>query len=141
LILSKQFCEVIEMASDMKSDLRKHPDEHPTEADNYDPHIVPAETAARMKREGSGYKQTPDSDAPSTADIDTTGGYTVDKEGLANNYAVEPEMYYETPGDRTAMIEEEKAERAKELHDIDDNDETGKLTIDQDSRGKGSGII
>jgi len=31
--------------------------------------------------------------------VHTEGGYTVDKEGLLNNYAVEPEMYYETPGD------------------------------------------
>jgi len=129
------------MDSNVKSNLRKHPDEHPAEADNYDPHIIPAETAARMEREGSSYKQTPESDAEHASDIDTTGGYTVDKEGLLNNYAVEPEMYYETPGDRSEMIDAEKAARAEELHDVNDNDETGKLTIDQDSRSKGSGMI
>lgn len=53
---------------------------------SYDPNIVPAETAARMKREGDGFKST----AP---------GQTVDSEGLANNYAVEPEPYVNEPGD------------------------------------------
>jgi hypothetical protein len=126
----------------MEDKLNKHPDEHPAEADNYDPHIIPAETAARMEREGDAYKHTPSTTSPeNVAGIDTTGGYTTDKEGLLNNYAVEPEMYYETPGDRTAIKEAEKIKRAEELHDIDDNDETGKLTSERDSRGKGSGMI
>ena len=30
-----------------------------TEVDTYDAHIVPAETAARMEREGSNFKKTP----------------------------------------------------------------------------------
>lgn len=67
------------------------------ESDVYDRGIVPAETAARKEREGADYKTHPtenDSDS-----VQTDGGYTVDKEGLLNNYAVEPEMYYETPGD------------------------------------------
>jgi hypothetical protein len=66
--------------------------------DTYDLHIVPAETAARKAREGDKYKQLPDEQADEDS-IDTTGGFTVDKEGLANNYAVEPEMYVEVPGD------------------------------------------
>jgi hypothetical protein len=66
--------------------------------DSYDPHIIPAETAARKEREGDDFKQIP-GDADNAASLDTTGGYTVDKEGLANNYAAEPEMYIETPGD------------------------------------------
>lgn len=61
------------------------------EQDTYDRGIVPAETAARKEREGAGYKQIPESENPN--EIDTTGGYTVDKEGLVNNFAVEPEMY------------------------------------------------
>jgi hypothetical protein len=66
--------------------------------DSYDPHIVPAETAARKEREGDNFKHL--SEHPPGADsIDTTGGFTVDKEGLVNNFGIEPEMYYETPGD------------------------------------------
>ncbi len=66
--------------------------------DTYDLHIVPAETAARKKREGENYKQLPEeSEDPDS--IDTSGGFTVDKEGLVNNYAIEPEMYVEVPGD------------------------------------------
>ncbi|MBW4692569.1 MAG: hypothetical protein KME27_12470 [Lyngbya sp. HA4199-MV5] len=67
------------------------------ESDVYDRGIVPAETAARKEREGAEYKTQPKEDNPDS--VQTDGGYTVDKEGLLNNYAVEPEMYYETPGD------------------------------------------
>lgn len=58
------------------------------ESVSYDPHMVPAETAARLEREGENFKQVPDEEP-------TTGGYTVDNEGLVNNYAVEPETYPE----------------------------------------------
>lgn len=108
-------------------------------SDTYDRGIVPAETAARIEREGEDYKHTPDSEGGEH--IDTAGGYTVDREGLLNNYAIEPEMYYEEPGDARQEIEADTDARAEELHDIDDNDETGLLTEKQDSRGKGSGII
>jgi hypothetical protein len=107
------------------------------ERDTYDRGIVPAETAARKEREGEEYKQAPEPES----DLDTTGGYTVDKEGLANNYAIEPEMYYEVPGDRAEIEAQEKAERAQEMIDVHDNDETGKLTEAGDQRGKGSGVI
>ena len=70
---------------------------HPT-PDSYDPHITPAETAARKEREGENFKHLPDNPADPDS-IDTTSGFTVDKEGLVNNFAVEPEIYYETPGD------------------------------------------
>jgi hypothetical protein len=56
--------------------------------DTYDLHIVPAEIAARREREGENYKHLPD--AP---------GLTMDKEGLMNNYAIEPEMHYEVSDD------------------------------------------
>jgi hypothetical protein len=56
--------------------------------DTYDLHIVPAEIAVRKEREGDNYKHLPD-----------VPGFTMDKEGLVNNYAIEPEMYYEVPGD------------------------------------------
>lgn len=118
-----------------------------TASDIYDPHIVPAETAARMEREGEAYKQLPEDtqqQEDSTTDdgeLITTDGYTVDREGLLNNYAVEPEMYYEVPGDRREQNEAEKAARRGELHDVNDNDETGKLTMEHDDRGHGSGLV
>ncbi len=86
--------------------------------DSYDPNMIPAETAARIEREGSAYKQVPESDASER--LDTAAGYTVDGEGLLNNYAVEPEMYYEVPGDRTAMLE---AEAAKQAHEPDEEED------------------
>ncbi len=84
---------------------------------NYDRAITSSETAARMEREENNFKQT------------SNPGQTVDREGLANNYAIEPEMYYEEPGDRQEIKEAEKAERAEELKDVNT------------PGGKGVGII
>ena len=84
---------------------------------NYDRAITSAETAARMEREGEEYKEN------------KNAGQTVDREGLANNYAVEPEMYYEEPGDREEIKAAEKAERKEELKDVNT------------SGGKGVGLI
>lgn len=112
------------------------------ELEGYDRCILPAEVARRQEREGESYKQLPrPSHQEVEADLDTTGGYTMSREGLLNNYAVEPEMYYETPGDRTAMIEQEKAARRRELEEINDTDSDGRLTMDTDNRSKGVGII
>jgi len=70
---------------------------HEQTADSYDAHIIPAETAARKEREGDNYKQVPDdSKNPGSH---TTSGCTVDGEGLENNYAVEPQIYVDKPGD------------------------------------------
>ncbi len=66
------------------------------EGADYDRNIVSAETAARQEREGGKFKETPEGKDNT---MDTTGGFTVDREGLANNYAIEPEMYVEEPGD------------------------------------------
>jgi hypothetical protein len=119
------------------------------EVDTYDRGIVPAETAARMEREGNMYKTLPteerEADAPTddqtdSGSIRTTDGYTVDKEGLLNNYAVEPEMYYEEPGDARKQASEDMAERVEELGEVN-QDEEGKLTENSDTRGKGPGII
>jgi hypothetical protein len=107
------------------------------ETDTYDRGIVPAETAARKEREGDNYKQLPEPDGGT----DTTGGYTMDGEGLLNNYAVEPEMYYETPGDAEEQEQQAAALRAQELEEINETDEKGKLTSDGDNRGKGVGLI
>ncbi|MHC5723934.1 MAG: hypothetical protein ACYTXY_07175 [Nostoc sp.] len=119
------------------------------ESDTYDRGIIPAETAARMEREGNLYKTVPteerEADAPTDDQTDpdsirTTDGYTVDKEGLLNNYAVEPEMYYEEPGDARKQAAEETAQRVEELGEIN-QDEEGKLTEKGDKRGRGPGII
>ncbi len=64
--------------------------------DNFDRGIVPAETAARIEREGEDYKEKVEKKEGS---IDTAAGATVSNEGIANNYAVEPEMYIDEPGD------------------------------------------
>jgi hypothetical protein len=119
------------------------------EVDTYDRGIIPAETAARMEREGTLYKTLPteerEADAPTDDQTDpdsirTTDGYTVDKEGLLNNYAVEPEMYYEEPGDARKQAAEEKAQRIEELGELS-QDEEGKLTENSDTRGRGPGIV
>jgi hypothetical protein len=107
--------------------------------DTYDAHIVPAETAARKEREGEEFKDKPRQ--AEDASLDTSAGYTVDKEGLVNNYAIEPEMYIEEPGDLRETEDQLAQERAQELADVNDNDETGKLTEKEDKRGKGTGII
>ena len=87
---------------------------------NYDRKIISAETAARMRREGENFRNKPQSDS----DLDTTGGYTVTREGLLNNYAVEPEMYVNTPGDLKEEQELEKEQRREELKEV--NQEGGK---------------
>ncbi|MEH2316105.1 hypothetical protein [Nostoc sp.] len=119
------------------------------EVDTYDRGIIPAETAARMEREGDKYKKLPTEEGEADAATDdqtdpesirTTDGYTVDKEGLSNNYAVEPEMYYEVPGDARKQAAEDTAERIEELGEIN-QDEEGKLTDKGDKRGKGPGVI
>jgi hypothetical protein len=69
--------------------------DHDIDSDQFDRGIEPAETAARKEREGENYKHTSDPDGS----IDTTAGQTVSNEGLANNYAIEPEMYINEPGD------------------------------------------
>ncbi len=66
--------------------------------DGYDAHIIPAETAARKEREGDDFKHLHTHEEGPNHE-ETKGGFTVDKEGLVDNFAIEPEMYYETPGD------------------------------------------
>ncbi|AFY65982.1 hypothetical protein [Geitlerinema sp. PCC 7407] len=121
----------------MTDQQKKTSHENNVSNETYDPHIVPAETAARIEREGQNFKQKPDHEDS----IDTAGGYTMDREGLMNNYAIEPEMYVETPGDLRAEEDAEKAEREEELAEIQETDEDGKLTMKGDRRGKGPGVI
>ena len=94
-------------------------------SDNYDRFLTSAETAARQEREANNFQKLPETQEG----IDTTSGYTIDREGLANNYAIEPEMYIEVPGDLRAKQEAEKAQRAQELKEINQ------------PGGKGPGII
>ncbi|AFY42141.1 hypothetical protein [Nostoc sp. PCC 7107] len=119
------------------------------EVDTYDRGIVPAETAARKKREGESYKTLPTekreadastNDQTDAESIHTTDGYTVDKEGLLNNYAVEPEMYYEVPGDARQEVAEDSAQRVEELQEVKE-DKEGELTEKGDERGRGPGIV
>ncbi|MEH2072033.1 MAG: hypothetical protein V7K47_28435 [Nostoc sp.] len=118
--------------------------------DTYDRGIVPAETAARKEREGDKFKTIPTEEREASAPTDdqtdaesirTTDGYTVDREGLLNNYAVEPEMYYEKPGDARQVAAEDTAERVEELAEVNQDDEEGKLTEKGDQRGRGPGAV
>ncbi|MBD2567589.1 hypothetical protein [Anabaena lutea] len=122
---------------------------HRIDSDTYDRGIIPAETAARIAREGENYKKIPTEEQLSSAPTDdqtndesirTTDGYTVDQEGLLNNYPVEPEMYYEVPGDARKEIARDAAERLEELQEVKE-DKAGELTEKGDKRGKGTGII
>lgn len=92
---------------------------------NYDRGIKPAEVAARQEREGENFGKMPEAEGS----MDTTKGYTVDREGKLNNYAIEPEMYINEPGDLRAQEEAEAARRQQELKDI------------KTEGGKGPGII
>jgi hypothetical protein len=105
--------------------------------DTYDRGIMPAETKARIEREQDDYKHTPDTEK----ELDTAKGYTMNNEGLLNNFAVEPEMYYEEPGDLRRKEQREEAERAEELAEVNETQEDGRLTADHDDRGKGPGVF
>lgn len=106
----------------------------------YDAHIVPAESAARQRREGKEFGHTSHEEADGTSSK-TTEGYTVDKEGLLNNYAIEPEMYINVPGDLREEAAEEAVEASDYAHELKDLDEEGKLTMEHDSRPKGPGLV
>ncbi|BAY12779.1 hypothetical protein [Calothrix sp. NIES-2098] len=119
------------------------------QSDVYDRGIIPAETAARKEREGDLYKTVPTEEREASAPTDdqtdsgsirTTDGYTVDKEGLLNNYAVEPEMYYEVPGDAQKSAAQDTANRVEELIEANE-DKEGELTDKDDTRGRGPGLV
>lgn len=123
--------------------------DHSVEVDTYDRGIVPAETAARREREGDRFKTHPTEEQEAGAESDdqthrdsirTTDGYTVDKEGLLNNYAVEPEMYINEPGDLREKEAALTAERATKLAELK-HDSEGDLTMEGDKRHQGQGLI
>lgn len=92
---------------------------------NYDRGITPAEVASREAREGENYKHRPDIGN----ELDTAGGYTMSREGLLNNYAVEPEMYVEERGDLREQKEAAADERIEELQEVNEQG------------GKGPGVV
>ena len=117
--------------------------------DNYDRAIPPAETSARQEREGDAFKKHPteisqqqaeNDDQTDASSVGTTAGYTVDREGLLNNYAIEPEMYVNEPGDLRESEENLAAERVEEISETN-QDQKGKLTMEHDDRGRGPGLI
>lgn len=127
---------------DNKETVNKKATEPVQEPVHYDREMVPAEVAARQEREGNKFMKAPSSaDEPHENPDHTRDGFTVDQEGLVNNYAIEPEMYVNEPGDLREKEEALKAEHSREYAEVHDNDEDGKLTMEGDRRGKGPGII
>lgn len=113
-----------------------------TDPVHYDREMVPAEVAARQEREGNKFMKAPSSgDEPNESPDHTRDGFTVDQEGLVNNYAIEPEMYVNEPGDLREKEQALKAERAREYQEVHHNDEDGKLTMEGDRRTQGPGVI
>lgn len=107
----------------------------------YDHGIIPAEVAARKQREGQNFGHLPhEFEQIDPASIHTSDGYTMDREGLLNNYAIEPEMYINEPGDLRQQAEAEASERKRQLAELRE-DEAGKLTTEHDFRHQGPGLI
>jgi hypothetical protein len=141
---------MIEKPGTSKAEANKNPlIDSQTDTPHYDRGIIPAEVAAREEREGKQFLHTPSKehdkealtdDQTSSESIDTTKGYTVDQEGLLNNYAIEPEMYINEPGDLREQNKQLEDERRKELAELNEG-EDGKLTMDADRRHRGQGVI
>ena len=112
----------------------------PNNLGHYDPHIMPSEIKARATREGEKFGHVEHDLPGDTKHLHNRDGYTVDEEGLINNYAVEPEMYINEPGD---LKETQKQLRKQRLHELQQlsEDEEGKLTLEHDWRHKGPGMI
>lgn len=142
---------MIEKPGTSKAEANKNPlIDSQTDMPHYDRGIIPAEVAARAEREGERFKHTPSKehdqeavtdDQTSNQSIDTTKGYTVDQEGLINNFAIEPEMYINEPGDLRAENKELEDQRREELAELTQDGEDGKLTMDGDRRPRGQGLI
>ena len=107
---------------------------------HYDPHIMPPEIRARAAREGEHFGHVEHDLPGDTEHLHNRDGYTVDEEGLINNYAVEPEMYIKEPGDLKEQQKQLRRQRLQELQELSE-DEEGKLTIEHDWRHKGPGMI
>ena len=70
---------------DFKAIARQVPSAQPTQSSKtlLGDELIPTEARSRMTREGQRFMRRP-----------TINGATVDQEGLTNNYAVEPALYY-----------------------------------------------
>ena len=107
---------------------------------HYDPHLIPAESAARALREGSSFCKMDRDDPNDREHLHTRDGYTIDREGLIDNFAVEPEMYVSKPGDLREKERQLREDRLRELVSLSE-DETGKLTMEHDWRHRGPGLV
>jgi hypothetical protein len=119
--------------------MNSQPDSAPT-VSHYDAHIVPSESAARVRREKDQYGKLIHDDPSDLEHVHTRDGYSVDQEGLINNYAIEPEMYVQEPGDLKAQENQLQQQRSDEVHDLGESEE-GRLTMEHDWRHRGPGLI
>ena len=106
---------------------------------HYDPHLIPPESVARAKREGDEFGHV-NKDPSDTEQLHTRSGYTVDQEGLINNYAVEPKMYINEPGDldeEQGFVAYQKAANFKSLT----QNEKGEVAKTRDWNNRGPGVI
>ena len=115
-------------------------DSNSTTISHYDQHIIPAESVARAAREGDHFGHVDHDNPDDKEHIHNRDGYTIDQEGLINNYAVETEAYIKEPGDLREKEQELRAKRRRELQELSE-DEEGKLTMEHDWRHKGPGLI
>ena len=123
-----------------KDSLNTSPDEIKKTPSHYDEHLIPAETAAREAREGRRFGHVEHDSAQDTEHIHTRDGYTVDQEGLINNYAVEAPMYLNEPGDlaeEEAVVAKQRAAERKALS----KDAEGHLSPNTNWQHKGPGVI
>lgn len=111
-----------------------------TKIPHYDQHIIPGESIARAAREGKHFGHVEHDKPGDKEHIHNRDGYTIDQEGLINNYAVETEAYIKEPGDLKEKEQALKAKRRRELQELSE-DEEGKLTMEHDWRHKGPGLI
>jgi hypothetical protein len=107
---------------------------------HYDAHLVPAESAARAIREKDQFGKVAHDNPEDREHIHIRDGYSIDQEGLVNNYAIEPEMYIHEPGDLAAENQQRHLQRVHEIQDLGESEE-GKLTMEHDWRHRGPGMI
>ena len=107
---------------------------------HYDPHLIPSETVARQAREGEDFGHVDHDNPQDTEHIHTRDGYTVDQEGLINNYAVEPPMYVNKPGDLAEAEATAAKIRAADRKALS-KDEDGNMSPKINWKHKGPGVI
>ncbi|NJM97578.1 MAG: hypothetical protein HC800_10830 [Phormidesmis sp. RL_2_1] len=123
-----------------KDSLNPNPEQTQEIPSHYDAHLIPAETAAREAREGSHFGHVEHDQADDTEHIHTRDGYTIDQEGLINNYAVEAPMYVNEPGDLAAAEAALAKQKAADREALAKDDE-GNLSAKINWHHKGPGMI